>query len=1785
MKVYINNGPNGTGLGTDYTRYVIDGSLSIEDSLNVPTLITFQLSNIDQLFVVPRRSSYVTIVSEIYGVNGGYGSGKILATGFVTNEPERTFLGLSQGIKSTQIPPNVAGAFRNQIYSYNINVTSDEWLLNSNSVPYIPAFVNQTDSQILASIAQALMPGFFNTSQMASGNIVPYYQYDPSQTWSDIAKTFGDANRYHYKVINKSIIYQPFGDCPLGIAYDDTTMSEKNISPLELVTGVVSVPPVNDCIVIGDTEPQTNWDNYFIGDGFSSNFQLKHIVFDGTSAELLSDDWTESVFTQGTWTVNDPLGVCLLTDSNGNAAGSLNIVQKGALGVYTPANSATYIQSQNGLELGGGLNLQHGQFVFNDTASGGGGVVGGIYGTSLFTPGNCLAGFGITGQTQTGPFNVSGVQIANGNTPLVYIDVIASSLGFIQPGYVLTCSGFYNATFLNGTKQVVQSISNLGNNVFQLICQGLQIWTNPYPFTPDTGQVTAKVNDVLVTASGAAGIVMQPILNGQFVGQQVVSQINHQYVLQTWIGANTQTRYTRQYGNLTRSQFYGGQNLAASGAISWVVTDVNLGNYVIEQQNPLFGLFPAAPAPVVTQYTATNVTLPPFALYCLINGIDLNVSINYTVISSPPQGFLTVQSLTGASGGNLPWFPQQLSPPIVYQLGYGMINQTAQIGQQGESYVLQFYTDDIPSVGARIRFLSWSSGQSIARVRDTAAVQAEAAISGDSGVRSAIFSNLSPLPRSSDECEAAAAASITDREYPQFQGTYTVVTVPFRYENLFSPSMYDYPKTGEFLWINSPVRGVSGQNFFANTVRIQLIELKQEILNISVDYGPDLYLEKLLPAFQENEQNLLVPKQTAKTPNYITIGEVLNAYLPTLDNAQVISIVNSLTGNYILVDLGAPPITACEVRNIDSGWGIADAGRVGYFTSQTFTLPRSVRDQTYYLRAINGSLFSRFSKALRVVYPLVPSPPTLVSADSSTAVFDYAGDVRDIYGLELRAFPATGILFYIGTPTAPDSIAEFSRVPVPVGNVANNVLAVYNPPSTSASFPYSTQLNVGDIIYTNCPNDGTFTNIEIVTNSILGVPPQNAVNASGVCFIPGTTAYFLWDWDTGSGFQSTYPIFSPGHQTQPINQPQYSVQITSLQFNSPNAGKGVNPWITPILMDIYDQTGGYHGNTPVPPNYINDGHGPAGQYASISNQYYDMIISGGLYIPVAGNYTFQISVDDGFLWGIAGGASYVSGTKYNPIGQTVTALCGFPVVSAQNTKGNYIVTTTINFPHVGTYAFEIDYAQYVNNQNLCVTCTQYPAGAFSSNVPTLAQLGGRVILPAPINVGFQGTQGTPWEFGWFDYGNQTPDVQGQLQIGVDAEVGEVQQIQTGVYTYVASGSISGGDTGVCTILTQTPHGFTVGENIIIGCGWVTWPNNLPTPPQTGTVFCGQQVVTNVLSVTGFQFIIPRFISQNSVTFWEQQISASGVNFQIIEGVCAPMPTALNTNNLALASGIILQRPIFAPSDLVVDFTQPDIAEALQILQAISPDGMIDGLSAYFFNLTWDYSYATDVTSFVVPQIINIIIDSQTQQVQWQVQGGNPTGYRISISDSVTGITYNRFTIDHSDNPHKLNQFKLNPLDFASTRDITITPFGGIGDGPSYVITNVSQFSITGSQSPGSYTIGCTYNGTLPASGTMVRIPFDVSVQYVQNFTPSQAILDNPPTNTYLIYIYQQNQASGGLNAIGYITFSPGSQVGVFTSYGSTIMNFSPGNIIKVITQGTADPTAANLGFTISGIKN
>ena len=915
LKLLINNG-DGKG-DVDYTRYVIPESIDIEDSINTPTLISFTLSNSDTLFKVPVRSAYVKLVSTLspLSVTGAY-----LATGYVTNEPQRKFLGMGPRIPGQSF----------QMYEYDMKVTSDEYILNCKAVPFIAAYINRTMGQILTDLANTLMPGFFDTSNMAPGDMVPYYMYDPTSKWSDVAKEFADQAQYRYKVIGKKMYFQPYGDASLGISYNEVTMQQKQFNPAALDTGVLSVPLVNDALVIGEFEPQQMWDDYNIGDGFTGNFPLRYEMFHGETDLLLQDDWTEQSFNQSMWTVRDLFGQFVL-------AGALNAVasvaQSGTLG-------QTYIMGKNGIELGGHLVIQHGEVQFNDVSNG---IIGGLYqNTSNLNQQNCIAGFSISSTAVT------------------------------------------------------------------------------------------------VTASGANGVVMQPMISGALVGTPIVSVQNHHYVLQTYVTARRWSRYNQIYRTLAGTP-WGDELLPAAAEVTFTITDIDLAQAynTASLNNP----FVPAYTPTITRYTASGLNIPSFAAYVLLNSVRMNLTLNYTLLWEPPTALLQVAGLTGArptnalalTGGQLPLYDPQdwlsmpdttpIGVPANYPMGFG-INQdiTATMNQVGDVSQLQFYSDRIPGVGARIRLQGWQAGQALSRVQSPVSISAEAAIVGDDGIRSAIISDMKPTPRTSDECDLAAAAVLMDRQNTQWDGQYQVEGSAAT-DTLFWDKTAGFPLSGRYFNCTSPQRNISGQAFLVRQVKITVLEMFQEVYLFNVSFGQDLYLEKLLRRFVDEPTNVTEPTTTANPPdpqNLPPPGTAFTTYLDNLQNAQV-SFIN---GTQITVDLGAPPITGVEVRRSDSGWASNSNNLVGVFTTQQFTLPRSSIDQTWYMRLVNGSQTSRFTRVMRVNYPMVPQPPSMVTAILGTSMTSISGGNqaithptvtvslptnfdRNIYGVQIDEGPLT----------------------------------------------------------------------------------------------------------------------------------------------------------------------------------------------------------------------------------------------------------------------------------------------------------------------------------------------------------------------------------------------------------------------------------------------------------------------------------------------------------------------------------------------------------------------------------------------------------------------------------------------------------------------------------------------------------------------------------------------------------------------------------------------------------
>lgn len=903
LKVYIGTASNPD---VDYTRYVVDQSLVITKSINVPTTCSLTLSNVDGNFTLPAERSYIRIYSTQYQ--------RSLFTGFLTNDPARSFLGIGTN-----------SSYGQQLYNFNCAFTSDEYLLNIKNVGFIPTFVNQGKGQILQVIAETLCPGFYDFTYCASGDIVPSFTYDPTQSWSELAKTLGDGSRYRYSAIDKEIHFQPYGDGALGIGYDES-LGQGTFDPFSLATAATTTPIVNDVTVIGQQEAGNNHEDNFIGTGFVGAFPLKHKIFGLADAQagnaiLLSDSWNESAINTQNWTAQDPSNNFFYGADNSQA---LNILT----GVAQPPGTS-FIAAYNALELAGGVVLQHGEFVFNDVSYG---VLGGVY----------------------------------------------------------------DSTALNG-------FNNLTIDEAKCEC----------------GFIVAPTANVTVTASGAAGISIQPFRQGATPAKafNVLTKVNCSYVLTTSITAPAPSRYTQTYRTLAGVAYGGTQSTDVLGNITWSVIETNLFTGV--QNTYTFSL--------------ANQSLPATAIYVLIDNYQLNITVTTTSLSAPIPGSLNATCEVGAgllapiyvsglvqytgafvtpSGGNLPILPGNFGPENNFALGTSLQNQAAEVDSGQVVDTLNFYGDDLPGVGVRVRLQTWESQAAVSRVQDPVSVAIEAAVVGDNGIRSAIVTNLNPLPRTSEDCDFAGQAFLNDRTQPFYQGTYNASWL------FFSPVTNDiefYPTCGRYLYINSPKRNINKQNFVVTAVTTTVTELYGERMDHSITFGPDLYLDKLLAALvpltgtsSGGVNSVLMPSDTVVQPPPQSLSSIGSNYLPDVQQTTAASLAISGAAFTLSLNDIVPNGAWYEIRDADLNWGILTDGRLiaQVFTSGDIVLPRAAYDEDWYIRLvtiINGEVISsRRTKVIRIVYPRVPLIPAYVRSDSSEIYLDFNGDIRNIEGVELR---------------------------------------------------------------------------------------------------------------------------------------------------------------------------------------------------------------------------------------------------------------------------------------------------------------------------------------------------------------------------------------------------------------------------------------------------------------------------------------------------------------------------------------------------------------------------------------------------------------------------------------------------------------------------------------------------------------------------------------------------------------------------------------------------------------
>ena len=340
---------NQDGLGAvDYSaRLCTDRPLQVKRTLNEPSFCTGVVDCSDGTRV-PVRGARVRVVAD---------NGTVLFTGIAATEPIAVYAG---------------AGLTGPVYRSEFRAISDEWLLDVQTVPASGPGVAQNSGLLLKTLTTRV-DGALLTTTGVSGSVAGVGVYQPEQTlaWSANAGALASAAYASYRVLDGALDMQTAGSTSHNF-----TLADGSLDPAELKSSETK-ELANDITLTGETEPTSYVTEYFLGDGTTSEFQMRHAPIRVTKKTLLNDSFLLGVFNKQVWALNDP------GSRFGFSSGGL------LLGGGTGFDGQTTLTAIDRMEIGGALILEAGSVQIS---SGSDGVLCGLY-DGVTSIANCFAGF------------------------------------------------------------------------------------------------------------------------------------------------------------------------------------------------------------------------------------------------------------------------------------------------------------------------------------------------------------------------------------------------------------------------------------------------------------------------------------------------------------------------------------------------------------------------------------------------------------------------------------------------------------------------------------------------------------------------------------------------------------------------------------------------------------------------------------------------------------------------------------------------------------------------------------------------------------------------------------------------------------------------------------------------------------------------------------------------------------------------------------------------------------------------------------------------------------------------------------------------------------------------------------------------------------------------------------------------------------------------------------------------------------------------------------------------
>ena len=487
----------------------------------------------------------------------------------------------------------------------------------------------------------------------------------------------------------------------------------------------------------------------------------------------------------------------------------------------------------------------------------------------------------------------------------------------------LTCAGG-GGSYGSVTLSAISNLELGGNLVMeaanvQFGAQTTGILNGLYGGDMDT--VASCLAGFQITQPGGVTTIA-PLVNGVAAGSAFTPAAGHSYTLRLRYYANEPQRVLQGYyavGAGPETVCYGSSFVGASASVLLEVQDTTGG---------------VAGVPTVL-YSGAMTEPPPWCLYTLLNASYLQCTIGSVaieelgpvwVVSTPPGGTAFVRRLGAAAQG-----------------------ADCELGREG---VLSFYPASTPQAGELVAVSYRTSQRSVARMASASSIASESMGGTLPGTACWMGSVLSPVPRSSADCENAAAAilALATSRAAAWSGKYT----------LWNAEQTSDIWPGDVLAVASASAGVTA-NLVVRTVEIGMSATSPGLVAYTVSFANDWADDLAIRTSSAVPADAWLPQQPETTPPLASLNTLA---------------VTSVNGSEIQIAAGVTPPAGggFEVRRRD--WSFTPGPGPDLVLRSpvaSFSIAREAAVERYYIRMYDGSTppnYSRFSSAVFVNLPL-----------------------------------------------------------------------------------------------------------------------------------------------------------------------------------------------------------------------------------------------------------------------------------------------------------------------------------------------------------------------------------------------------------------------------------------------------------------------------------------------------------------------------------------------------------------------------------------------------------------------------------------------------------------------------------------------------------------------------------------------------------------------------------------------------------------------------------------------